>query len=124
MGLKTGEVSESIQYGITGLCSEQAGSARLLRLMRGHWRIVNGLFHVKDDSFGAEGSPGREDRRVLHSHRSGTVVSLLRATALNLLPAWLLPLVEVLRTSNRSCSVGLCYTPGCPPWHPLTLKRP
>ena len=33
---------------------------------------------VKDDGFG-------EDRQVLQSHRSGTVASLLRATALNLL---------------------------------------
>ena len=47
-------------------------------LMRGHWGIENGLFHVKDDGFG-------EDRQVFQSHRSGTVASLLRATAINLL---------------------------------------
>ena len=75
-GLKTGEVSESIRYGITGLCAEQAGAARLLKLMRGHWGIENGLFHVKDDSFG-------EDRQVLHNHQSGTVVSLLREPQLS-----------------------------------------
>ena len=83
--LKTGEVSGSIQYGITSLGAEQAGAARLLKLMRGHWGIENGLFHVKDDSFG-------EDRQVLHNHQSGTVASLLRAAALNLLrgcsPLW------------------------------------
>ena len=75
--LKTGEVSESTQYGITSLCAEQAGTERLLRLMRGHWGIENGLFHVRDSSF-------REDRQVFQSHRSGTVASLLRAAALNL----------------------------------------
>ena len=76
--LKTGEVAESRHYGITSLCAEQAGPERLLHLMRGHWGIENGLFHVKDDGFG-------EDRQVFQSHRSGTVASLLRATALNLL---------------------------------------
>ena len=76
--LKTGTVSESIQYGIASLTEGQAGPARLLELMRGHWGIENRLFHVKDDSFG-------EDRHVLQSHGSGLVVSLLRATALNLL---------------------------------------
>ena len=40
--------------------------------------IENRLFHVKDDSFG-------EDRYVLQSHHRGRVMSLLRATALNLL---------------------------------------
>ena len=76
--LKSGAVSESIQYGITSLTEGQGGPARLLELMRGHWGIENQLFHVKDDSFG-------EDRQVLQSHKSGLVMSLLRATALNLL---------------------------------------
>ena len=76
--LKTGEVSESTHCGITSLCAEKAGPEGLLRLMRGHWGIENGLFHVKDDGFG-------EDRQVFQSHRSGTVASLLRATAINLL---------------------------------------
>ena len=76
--LKTGVVSESTQYGITSLCAQKASPERLLGLLRGHWGIENRLFHVKDDSFG-------EDRHVLQSHRSGAVVSLLRATAINLL---------------------------------------
>ncbi len=78
--LKTGEVSQSTHYRITSLCAEEAGPEGLLRLMRGHWRIENRLFHVKDDGFG-------EDRQVFQSHQSGTVPSLLRATALNLLRA-------------------------------------
>ena len=76
--LKTGVVSESTQDAITSLCAQEARPQRLLGLFRGHWGIENRLFHVKDDSFG-------EDRHVLHSHRSGAVVSLLRATAINLL---------------------------------------
>lgn len=75
---KTGEVKENIEYLLTSLPAERARPATLLGLMRGHWGIENRLFHVKDDSFG-------EDRHVLCSHRSGEVMSLLRAMAVNLL---------------------------------------
>ena len=61
-------------------CPQQAGPESLFELFRGHWGIENSLFHVKDDSFG-------ENRHVLHSHRSGFVVSLLRNTAITLLRA-------------------------------------
>ena len=76
--LRSGELEEIDQYAFTSLTAEEAGPERLLGLLRGHWGIENRLFHVKDDSFG-------EDRHVLASHRSGTVLSMLRATALNLL---------------------------------------
>lgn len=83
--LNSGEVSESISYGITSLDALEADPNRLLGLFRGHWGVENQGFHVKDDSFG-------EDRQVLQSHRSGMVLSLLRGTALNLLrgrcPRW------------------------------------
>lgn len=76
--IKTGEVSESTHYLVTSLPKHAAGPRRLLADHRGHWAIENRLFHVKDDSFG-------EDRHVLASHRSGALVSLLRAAAINLL---------------------------------------
>ena len=83
--LKTGAVCEDTRYLLSSLRPEQASAARLLALIRGHWGIENRLFHVKDDSFG-------EDRQVLGLHRSGLVMSLLRATAINLLrgdsPLW------------------------------------
>lgn len=75
---KTGEIKESIEYLLSSLPAERARPGDLLGLMRGHWGIENRLFHVKDDSFG-------EDRHVLCSHRSGEVMSLLRAMAVNLL---------------------------------------
>lgn len=78
MFLKTGEVREETHDLLTSLEAERASPARLLALMRGHWGSENKLFHVKDDGFG-------EDRHVLGSHRSGAVMSLLRAAALNLL---------------------------------------
>ena len=96
--LKTGEVSESSQYGITSLCAEKAGPGRLLHLMRGHWGIENKLFHVKDDSFG-------EDRQVFQSHRSGTVAELVASRSPQP-AAGLLPPVEALRASNRTCPAG------------------
>ena len=83
--LNSGEVSQSISYGITSLDASEADPKRLLELFRGHWGVENQAFHVKDDSFG-------EDRQVLQSHRSGRVLSLLRSTAMNLLrgrcPLW------------------------------------
>jgi hypothetical protein len=74
----TGAMRTHTRYLVTSLSAEKAPPARLLALSRGHWGIENQLFHVKDDSFG-------EDRHVLRSHAAGTVLSLLRATALNLL---------------------------------------
>ncbi len=76
--LKTGVVNESTEYLMSSLAVKQTPPDKILGLMRGHWGIENKLFHVKDDSFG-------EDRHVLCCHRSGEVMSLLRATALNLL---------------------------------------
>lgn len=75
---KSGEIKESIHYLVTSLPKGAADPYRLLADHRGHWGIENRLFHVKDDSFG-------EDRAVLASHHSGTVMSLLRAEVINLL---------------------------------------
>lgn len=74
----TGEVTEAVHYLVTSLPPDRAGPKDLLTLMRGHWRIENCLFHVADDSFG-------EDRQVVQTHHAGCALSLLRASALNLL---------------------------------------
>ena len=76
--LATGERSARIRYLVTSLPPDQASPRRVLELSRGHWGIENRLFHVKDDSFGA-------DRHVLQTHTAGATMSLLRATAVNLL---------------------------------------
>jgi len=76
--LATGETSSRLRYLVTSLGADAAGPSRLLALSRGHWGIENRLFHVEDDSFGA-------DRHVLHSHPAGAVMSLLRGAAANLL---------------------------------------
>jgi len=81
----TGEVRTQTRALVTSLPPDQASPQQLLALSRGQWSIENRLFHVKDDSLG-------EDRHVLQTHAAGTVLSLLRATALNLLrrkaPLW------------------------------------
>jgi hypothetical protein len=76
--LATGQTSTRIRYLVTSLTPAQASPAQLLALSRGHWGIENRLFHVMADSFG-------EDRQVLQTHAAGATLSLLRATALNLL---------------------------------------
>jgi hypothetical protein len=76
--LVTGEQTTRTRYLVTSLTTEQASPQRLLALSHGHWGIENRLFHVKDDTFG-------EDRHVLQSHSAGTIMSLLRTTAIHLL---------------------------------------
>ncbi len=78
--LATGELREQSRSLFTSLTPAQASPARLLALSRGHWRIENTLFHVKDDSFG-------EDRHVLRRRHSGEVLCGLRNAAMMLLRA-------------------------------------
>jgi predicted transposase YbfD/YdcC len=75
---KTGMDTESVHHLVTSLSPQVANPRRLLADHRGHWGIENRLFHVKDNSFA-------EDPAVLASHRSASIMSLLKATVLNLL---------------------------------------
>lgn len=83
--MATGQTNTTTRYLVTSLDPAQASAPRLLSLSRGHWGIENRLFHVMDDSFGA-------DRHVLQSHTAGAALNLLRTAALNLLrgnaPLW------------------------------------
>ncbi len=45
---KTGTRTESTCYGITSLTAREAGSKRLLDIVRGHWRIENELHYRRD----------------------------------------------------------------------------
>ena len=76
--LKTGVTRTQVRYLFTSLTPAHASPARLLALSRGHWRIENTLFHVKDDTFG-------EDRQVLQRRRSGATLCALRNAAVMLL---------------------------------------
>lgn len=76
--LTTGVIREQVRYLFTSLTPAQASPARLLALSRGHWRIENTLFHVKDDTFG-------EDRQVLQRRDAGASLAALRNAAVMLL---------------------------------------
>ena len=73
-----GVTKQSVRYGITSLPVAVADAARLLTLKRDHWRIENGLHHVKDVTLG-------EDRSQLRKGHGPNVLAILRDTALNLL---------------------------------------
>lgn len=49
-----GKESVEEAYGITSLDRTQADAQRLLELVRGHWGIENGLFHIRDETFGED----------------------------------------------------------------------
>lgn len=45
-----GKTKETVHYGVTSLPRAAASPQRLLRIVRGHWGIENGLHHRKDVS--------------------------------------------------------------------------
>lgn len=50
-----GQEESETSYGITSLAPEEAGAARLLGLVRGHWSIENNLHGERDGAFGEDG---------------------------------------------------------------------
>lgn len=75
-----GERSTEIAYGITSLPPERADARRLLELSRGHWGIENGLFCVRDVTFG-------EDHCRVRSGQAPHVLAAVRNLAISLLNA-------------------------------------
>jgi predicted transposase YbfD/YdcC len=49
-----GVTTTEVHYGITSLTEKEAGAKRLLELVRGHWRIENGLHWVRDVTMGED----------------------------------------------------------------------
>jgi predicted transposase YbfD/YdcC len=76
----TGErrTSRETVYGITSLSRDRADAARLLELNRQHWTIENGVFYVRDETFG-------EDRIRIRTQSGPQVMAVLRNAALRLL---------------------------------------
>ena len=64
-------------FGITSLTRDEAGAARLLKLVRSHWS-VEALFHVRDATFG-------EDACRARTGAAPVVLSALRNAAVTLL---------------------------------------
>ena len=76
--LKTGEVSETITYGLTSLRREEALPPQLERLWRGHWMIENQVHYIRDETFG-------EDRCQIRSGCAPQALAALRNGILSLL---------------------------------------
>lgn len=92
----TGEKKKTreVVYGITSLSRDQADAKKLLELNRGHWTIENGVFYVRDEAFGEDGSQVRK--------RSGPeILAGFRNAALNLLR---LAGSQNISASLRSCT--------------------
>jgi predicted transposase YbfD/YdcC len=71
--LTDAKTSHTVVFGVTSLTAQQAGPQELLRLVRSHWGIENGLHYRRDESLG-------EDRcrlRTGHAARAMVVINNL-----------------------------------------------
>jgi predicted transposase YbfD/YdcC len=73
-----GKRSEAVVYLITNLPPLQASPGRLLHLIRGHWRIENGLHYVRDVTF-------QEDRSQLRTGHAPQILAALRNLVITLI---------------------------------------
>jgi hypothetical protein len=73
-----GERSEEIVYGVTSLSEEKADAGQLLKLMRDHWQIENGLHWVRDVTL-------KEDACRVRTGSAPQVLAALRNTVVHLL---------------------------------------
>jgi hypothetical protein len=74
-----GEVEREVVYGITSLPRERAGAADLLRLIRAHWGIENGLHNRRDGAL-------REDASRVRRGSAPQVMAALRNLVISLRP--------------------------------------
>ena len=75
---RTGETQREVVYGVTSLSGDRADAARLLRLVRGHWRIENRSHWVRDVTFD-------EDRSQVRVGSIPEVMAALRNTVIGLI---------------------------------------
>lgn len=75
---KTGRPHEQVIWGVTSLSAQQATPARLLALVRGHWRIENRSHWVRDVTFD-------EDRSQVRKGNVPQVMAALRNAAISLM---------------------------------------
>jgi hypothetical protein len=68
--------SREVVYGITSLMRDQADAKQLLVLNRGHWKIENGVFYVRDVTFG-------EDACRLRTQAAPFNLSSIRSAAIS-----------------------------------------
>lgn len=73
-----GKTTTETVFGITSASREKADAKRLLKLARSHWTIENGVFHVRDVTFG-------EDACRVRKGCAPMILSTLRNAAIALL---------------------------------------
>jgi predicted transposase YbfD/YdcC len=73
-----GQTSTETVFGITSLPREKADAQRLLKLVRQHWVIENGVFYVRDVTMGEDGCRVR-------TGDAASILSVMRNVVLNLL---------------------------------------
>lgn len=73
-----GKTTVEVVYGITSLGRDRADAAALLRRVRAHWAIENGLHYVRDETLG-------EDRCRVRKGAGAQVLAALRNACAHLL---------------------------------------
>jgi predicted transposase YbfD/YdcC len=73
-----GKTTVEVLYGITSLTEQEADAARLLQIVRDHWRIENCLHYVRDVTL-------REDACRVRSGSAPQVLAALRNVVVHLL---------------------------------------
>jgi len=76
--MKDGQVMEEVVYGVTSLTAQEASPERLLRLIRKHWQIENGLHYRRDDTL-------KEDRCTLRRGHAAEAMAVINNVILGLL---------------------------------------
>ncbi len=79
-----GVTTVEVVYGITSLTPAEADAARLLRLVRDHWRIENSLHYVRDVTLG-------EDACRVRKGSAPQVLAALRNAVVHLLAGFAAP---------------------------------
>jgi hypothetical protein len=95
-----GQTTVEVEYGITSLGPGAADAARLLELVRDHWRIENELHYVRDVTLGEDACRVRKGNapQVLAALRN-TVIHLLRDVPADSRPA---AIEQLTVTPNRA----------------------
>ena len=101
--LRTGEVEQETVYGVTSLGPERADAARLLQLVREHWRIENRSHWVRDVTFD-------EDRSQVRVGSIPQVMAALRNTA-----------IGVIRSTGTTQIAAATRRLAARPWEALAL---
>ncbi len=76
--VKDGKVSQQVVHGVTSLTAQQASPKQLLKLVRLHWQIENGLHYRRDETL-------REDRCRLRTGHAAQVMAAINNLVLGLL---------------------------------------